>query len=482
MHLLRPLALLPVFVALLAPLSNASAQESGAATATTAAATEGREVWSATMTVGTGGGLRGYGTFSGRAVGALSGDAFSWRDRAYTVTTIVYDRSGRDAESRNVVIDFLPALPEGIDSLTVQVGDRWLNLADARGNSRQFFWYGIDLDWRHGQEVPVSLREFPQGFEARSIDSRGNNRDQPELGMAETKLLRLAGVSYEYGRSALPSPDLPGARFISNIVSDQSEPAPNAAEVTDMVWQWGQFLDHDISFTPVTDRAETLRIAVPRGDPVFDPRGRGRGTIAFTRSAYDPSTGTGPDNPREQVTEITAFIDASSVYGSDRRRTSALRTNDGTGKLNTSGAGRFLPYHEDGFENDGGNERRDLFFGGDIRVNEQVGLTALHTLFVREHNRLADLIASAAPAMNGHEIFELARKIVGAQKQVITYDEFLPTIPGPAAIGPYRGYDRAVDPAIATEFSTAAYRFGHTLLSPSLLLIDADGGEGEVWE
>ncbi len=82
MHPLRPLALPPVFVALLAPVSNASAQESGAATATTAVATQGREVWSATMTVGTRGGLRGYGTFSGRAVGALSGDAFSWRDRA----------------------------------------------------------------------------------------------------------------------------------------------------------------------------------------------------------------------------------------------------------------------------------------------------------------------------------------------------------------------------------------------------------------
>ena len=82
--------------------------------------------------------------------------------------------------------------------------------------------------------------------------------------------------------------------------------------------------------------------------------------------------------------------------------------------------------------------------------------------------------------MNGHEIFELARKIVGAQIQVITYDEFLPTILGPGAIGPYRGYDRAVDPTIATEFSTAAYRFGHTLLSASLLLIDADGGEGQV--
>ena len=247
-----------------------------------------------------------------------------------------------------------------------------------------------------------------------------------------------------------------------------------------MVWQWGQFLDHDISFTPEANPPESLPILVPRGDLVFDPFRTGRRTIPFNRSAFDPGTGTGPDNPREQVNTITAFIDASNVYGSEGGRLRALRTNDGTGKLKTSGGGRFLPYNEDGLENDGGSRRRNLFLAGDIRSNEQVGLTALHTLFVREHNRLADVIASESPELNGHEIFELARKIVGAQMQVITYNEFLPLLLGPGAIGPYNGYDSEVDPTIANEFSTAAYRFGHTMLSPSLLLVDSVGEEQEV--
>ena len=107
-----------------------------------------------------------------------------------------------------------------------------------------------------------------------------------------------------------------------------------------------------------------------------------------------------------------------------------------------------------------------------IRANEQVGLTALHTLFVREHNRLADVLVSENPGLNGNEIYEFARKIVGAQMQAITYNEFLPLLLGPDAIGPYGGYNPGVDPTITNEFSTAAYRFGHTMVSPSLLRVD----------
>ena len=61
--------------------------------------------------------------------------------------------------------------------------------------------------------------------------------------------------------------------------------------------------------------------------------------------------------------------------------------------------------------------------------------------------------------------------------QVITYKEFLTLLLGVDGIPPYSGYDSGIDPTIANEFSTAAYRFGHTMLSPSLLLIDASGVE-----
>ena len=440
----------------------------------------GGEVWSADLTVGNNRGLVGYVTRAERTTGDLTSATFSWRGRTYTVENLVSNQTRGRSDSWDILLDVSPPLLEDVPCLTLRLGDRWLNLADGMGDGRQFFWYGIELPWRFRDEVRVGLWEFMPAFEPRSMDGWGNNRREPELGMANRALERRAGVSFAYGLTAEPAGGLPEPRALSNLVSAQSGPMPNPAGATDMVWQWGQFLDHDISLTPQADPAETMRIAIPRGDPVFDPFNSGFRTMPFSRSTFEASTGGGADNPREQVNVITAFIDASNVYGSDEQRVLALRTNDGTGRLKTSGRGRFLPYNDDNLENDRGNTRQVLFLAGDIRANEQLGLTALHTLFVREHNRLADAIAAGHPDMHGHEIFELARKIVGAQMQVITYHEFLPVLLGPGALGRYEGYDPGLDPTIGNEFSTAAYRFGHTMLSPALLLVDAAGQEEQL--
>ena len=439
-----------------------------------------RGLWYALIEVGDLGGLMGYGSSSGRTAGTLSGDAFSWLGATYTVTNVIYNGSETDTDDWSVILDIFPVLSEGVECLALYVGGRWLNFADARGNGRQFIWYGVQLDWTVGAESVIGLREFPPAFEPRSIDGWGNNRAHPEMGMANTNLERRAAVPIEYAMAAGIPADLPNGRLISNVVSSQTGPIVNADEATDMVWQWGQFLDHDISLTPEADPRESLPIPVPAADPLFDPMETGLRSIPLGRSAYDPGTGTGPGNPRQQINTISAFIDGSNVYGSEACRSGALRTDDGTGRLITSGDGLFLPYNEAGLDNEGGGGRADLFLAGDLRANEQVGLTSLHTLFVREHNRLAEAIASEDPDLSGHEIYELARKIVGAQMQVITYSEFLPLLLGPGAIGPYGGYDGRVDPAITNEFSTAAYRFGHTMLSPDLLVIDGEGNEQSV--
>jgi hypothetical protein len=197
--------------------------------------------------------------------------------------------------------------------------------------------------------------------------------------------------------------------------------------------------------------------------------------MPFNRSAYDTSTGTGTDNPRQQVNQVTAWIDASNVYGSDRKRAKALRTNDGTGRLKTS-EHNLLPFNIERLANAGGDSP-DLFLAGDIRANEQVGLTALHTLFVRGHNRLASEIANLHPDLSGDEIYERARRIVGAQMQAITYNEYLPVILGHRALAPYRGYSPDVDASITNVFSSALYRYGHSALSATLLRLNGHGEE-----
>ncbi len=318
---------------------------------------------------------------------------------------------------------------------------------------------------------PGTSQRPAQSF--RSYDGSDNNANMPLMGAGGLPLFRLMPAAYSDGIAKMAGEDRPGARQISNAVCAQSQSIPNRVGATDFLWQWGQFLDHDIDLTDGTNPPEPEPIAIPNGDPFFDPSGSGTAEMSFNRSLYDKTTGDRAGNPRQQVNEITAWVDASNVYGAEEERAHALRTNDGTGKLKTSD-GNLLPFNVDGLPNAGGPNPA-LFLAGDVRANEQAGLAAMHTLFVREHNRLADRIATQNPEWDGEQIYQKARQLVGAQMQVITYREFLPTLLGDHGPRPYNGYRNDVNATIANCFSTAAYRFGHSALNASILRLNADG-------
>lgn len=334
---------------------------------------------------------------------------------------------------------------------------------------------GVSPARRINRRAPNAEEGPPPRSGFRSIDGSDNSRSETNMGAAHNLLLRIVPADYGDGVDAMSGSNRPNPRSISNAVSAQSESIPNRRNASDYVWQWGQFLDHDLSLTDGIDPPENVNIPVPAGDPHFDPAGTGTVTIGFNRSVYDLATGTDPANPRQQINEITAWIDASNVYGSDSERALALRSNDGSGRLQTS-EGNLLPFNSDGFSNAGGDSAR-LFLAGDVRANEQLGLTAMHTLFMREHNRLADQIRDRNPDLSGEEIYQRARRIVGAQMQAITYQEYIPVLLGPNALAPYRGYQENVDVSISNLFAAASYRYGHSALSSTLLRLDQDGNE-----
>ena len=313
----------------------------------------------------------------------------------------------------------------------------------------------------------------PTDLDIQSFDGTGNNLSDEMTGAAETQLLRLVNADYGDGVATLAGTSRMGPRHISNIVSAQDAEKPNADGATDFLWLWGQFVDHDIDLTDGTNPPEPASIAVPPGDSFFDPQGEGDRLMPFNRSIYDPTTGTGIDNPRQQINEISAWIDGSNVYGSDIERATELRALDGSGRLKVS-AGELLPFNVNGLPNAGGNSAA-LFLAGDVRANEHIGLTAIHTLFVREHNRYADSIRSEEPNLSGDEVFERARRLVIAHLQAITFNEFLPLLLGENTLDRYKAYDPSLNPAVANVFSTAAYRLGHSALSSELLRIDASG-------
>ena len=313
-------------------------------------------------------------------------------------------------------------------------------------------------------------------YEFRTID--GSENHPLDWGAAETALLRIAGSAYYpgdgSGSTIIESPARANPREASNAIMDQAEASlENHRQMSDFVWTWGQFLDHDVSETPTDASNGTANISIPTGDPDFDPFFTGAVELPFSRSTFEDH-GTGA---REQINAITSFVDASNVYGSEDEVASALRTYV-DGKLATSADGLLLPVVD------------GEFFAGDVRANEQSGLTAMHTLFVREHNRLADLLG-ADPAVDYHAyeagmtrdefIYQVARQIVGAEMQIITYNEFLPALVGDYApkAADYH-YSDTIDPSIATEFSTALYRVGHTMLSSDLLLVDEYGDEDSL--
>lgn len=303
-----------------------------------------------------------------------------------------------------------------------------------------------------------------------AIDGSGNNPAQPDWGATDTQLVRLVSVDYADGLSAPAGADRPSARAISNAVAAQSESTPNDRYLTDFAWLWGQFIDHDLDLTEGADPAESFPIEVPAGDPWFDPFGTGTQTISLNRSNYDPETGD--DDPRQQINQITAWLDGSMIYGSDPERAAALRTGEG-GKLKTS-AGDLLPFNTDGLENAGGTSSA-FFLAGDVRANENALLTSMHTLWVREHNYWADRIAAENPDLDDEAIYQRARSLVIAELQVITYSEWLPALLGTGALGAYTGYDPTVNPGISNIFSTASFRVGHSLLSPELQRLNEDG-------
>ncbi len=305
----------------------------------------------------------------------------------------------------------------------------------------------------------------------RLVDGSGNNLANPDWGAVGSPLECQATAVYPgdgSGTTILEPPARANPRDISNAIFAQGATSVLSSRgLTSGLWQWGQFLAHDIDLTGTDAANGTADISVDVGD-ILAP-----GPIPFSRSNFSVGTGSSGGNPRQQINEISTYIDASNVYGSDTVRAAALRTF-AAGQLKTSD-GNLLPLNTAGLPNAGGPDP-GMFLAGDVRANDQVGLTAMHTLFVREHNRLADLLATQNPVLTDEDLYQTSRRIVGAEMQIITYNEFLPMLLGPgtpSSLGYV--YDPAVNASMGNEFSTAFYRFGHSMLDPNLLLVDNSG-------
>ena len=117
---------------------------------------------------------------------------------------------------------------------------------------------------------------------------------------------------------------------------------------------------------------------------------------------------------------------------------------------------------------------KSLFYKGDGRSSVTPSMAVTQIIFMREHNRLAEELAKLNPSWNDERLYQEARRILIAQAQHITYNEWLPIVIGrkkmqelglvPLSSGFSQNYDANLNPSIVNEFVTAAFRFGHSIV------------------
>ncbi|KAG5329266.1 PXDN protein, partial [Acromyrmex charruanus] len=312
----------------------------------------------------------------------------------------------------------------------------------------------------------------------RAIDGSCNNLRHPTWGSSHTGFRRVLQpiyengfsmpVGWEKGRRYYGYPK-PAARLVSTtLISTHAITSDD--QISHMVMQWGQFLDHDLDHALPSVSSESwdgidckkscdnAAPCFPMEVPPGDPRISNRRCIDFIRTSAVCGSGAtsilwGGLMPREQLNQLTSYLDASQP-------------------LLPYASGQFVDCRRNPLESS-----INCFVAGDIRANEQVGLLAMHTLWLREHNRIARTLREMNPHWNGEKLYQEARRIVGAEMQHITYRHWLPRIFGSAVedsmLGPYRGYDPNVDASISNVFATAALRFGHSLIQPRLERLNA---------
>jgi Ca2+-binding RTX toxin-like protein len=215
------------------------------------------------------------------------------------------------------------------------------------------------------------------------------------------------------------------------------------------------------------------------GQLILGPNGRPQ---LMTGSGLVEGNPAAPISTANALRTGHAFLDDIAHSAAPRGRTGNMLTPD----ADDVAGGPVAPGQYD-------NELLDAHFvTGDGRGNENIGLTTVHHIFHAEHNRLVDYIKetispggvdtplaagfrNADGSWNGERLFQAARFGNEMQYQHLVFEEFARTIQ--PQIDAFAGYDVTIDPAITAEFAHVVYRFGHSMLTDTVDLVN-DAGAG----
>ncbi|KAL4224794.1 hypothetical protein ACF0H5_015490 [Mactra antiquata] len=331
----------------------------------------------------------------------------------------------------------------------------------------------------------------------RTLDGSCNNVENPTWGRAIIAQRRVLPNAYDDGfgqpRTRGCNGPLPSARHVSNVIhSTDSSTFDLEPSLSYLFVQFGQFLAHDFVETKLftgpdgnplmccdqdKDHAQCNPITIPQDDKNFPPGG----CLNFARSnsLIDCSL------VRQAINSQTSFLDLSIVYGPSEEESRHLRTFYG-GKMKTVLNKLPVDYAENtcSLSRPAVADKYYCPLSGDARSNEMPGLTSMHTLYVREHNRIADGLASVNPHLTDETLFEEARKINIAIWQHVVYSEYLPLLLSDKTLTKYKlkvkstgfqdFYDKTLDPSVSNAFAVAAFRYGHTQVHKVIGMMDND--------
>ncbi|XP_055905188.1 peroxidase-like [Eupeodes corollae] len=339
----------------------------------------------------------------------------------------------------------------------------------------------------------------------RSLDGSCNNLINPYFCLANYKFARILPAKYSDGisqptRSGTGEP-LPNARLIS--LSLFGEQYVEERDLTLMNMEWGQVISGDISriargtsssnYVPCCtsdghyveqNREICFNLDIPPEDLVNIKASRE--CMEFVRTLTDRDSNCNyKGGPVEQLNAVTSYLDMSILYGNTDDVNRGIRAFKGGLLIVDQRNGQsWLPKNPNSTEVCNVDSENDVCYKtGDIRVNSAPGISVLETIFLREHNRLADELAKLNPHWCDEELFQEARKILIAQLQHITYYELLPIFLGRENMlknkliydvppeSHVNDYNPGVDATTLNEFTTGAFRHFHTVVAGRLNLV-----------
>lgn len=145
--------------------------------------------------------------------------------------------------------------------------------------------------------------------------------------LSDNHLVRKSPAAYADGVYTLSGANRPSPRRLSRLFMRGQDGLASESNRTALLAFFGQVVTNEIVMASESGcPIEMHRIEIEKCDEMYDKDCRGDRYIPFHRAAYDRTTGQSPNAPREQINQMTSWIDGSFIYSTSEAWLNAMRT------------------------------------------------------------------------------------------------------------------------------------------------------------